>query len=110
MVRELLKKVARGFLKTFLVSPQQSEEEQFELIVSEIEDHPDKLFVWQFPGDMTDEEMRKKWDEYLEDTLSYGMKSEHIAINWKVDIDTLVAEDNNVIRAREEVFKELTEE
>lgn len=82
--------------------------DDLEIIISELNDDPTKLFVWQFP--QWDSREVENFYEEVEDRLVYTTQSEHILVAGEVEIEELIAEDGNVIRAREEIFKELTED
>lgn len=99
--------VGRLLRKIFGESP--SMEEQAEIILSEITDSRDKVFVWQFLG-WDETEMQKFYEEHLEDVLAHGMHSQHVVVSDRVEIDEIVIDDVNPVKIRDGVYEYVKEE
>lgn len=96
-----------GFLRK-LLGENKSTEEQFEVIISEIDDSPNKLFIWQFP-DFTDDELEDVFEDDLRDMLEYDMKSHHVLVSGQVDVDELLVEEGVVIKERDSLYRKIKE-
>lgn len=80
-----------------------------EVIINDLDDSPNKLFVWQFI-DWGVEEIEEFYEEELEDIVTYGMQAEHVFTNTEVEIDEIRIEDGNLIRIRDDVYSYIQEE
>lgn len=98
MVRKFLKNLSGG----------SEEVEGFEVILNEITDSPDKLFIWQFK-DLHGDELEDIWEDELRDILEYDFQSHHVVLNGEVDIHEMLVEEGNVIRERDKVYRKVKE-
>lgn len=101
--------MVRESLKEWLYGDSSSAQEQFEVIVKELTDSPDKVFVWQIPG-LTEDELDLLWEKELADVLSHGMDSQHVVVNEEIEVDELVLRDGNTIAVRDDIYRAIEEE
>lgn len=84
-------------------------EDQFRIIIDELTDSPDKVFVWQFPGMMNEDLELLLENEGLRDILSHDMQSHHVLTTAEVEIDELVLRDGNTIVLRDDIYHAIKE-
>lgn len=83
-------------------------EERIETIISELEDSPNKVFVWQFSG-IDERELGELFDEELE-AIGADMQAHHIFMTGDVDIEEISIEGIHPIKVRDSVYEYVKEE
>lgn len=101
--------VGKSLKKLFGGGTTETEEDQFRVIVDDLTDSRDKVFVWQFPG-LTQPELEELYEDVLQDVVTRGMLAEHVFTTAEIELDELILDGQNPIQIRDNVYSLLAEE